>query len=144
MRYLKDPDYFHNKSRKRRAMKRNAMTDDTAKKFQHSDRCAYCGIEVSTEADPYSDNKANVEHKQPIARGGSHTLDNLVTSCRVCNSSKSDKTLQEFTVERLGWEVDEIFGPIILIKDEIEPITQTYVDDLWIQVAMKAIREERV
>lgn len=49
--------------------------------------CAYCGRRgVRLECD----------HVLPVARGGSHDPDNLVTACFVCNRSKHDKTVEEW------------------------------------------------
>ena len=43
-------------------------------------RCAYCGNEA-TEAD----------HVIPKVKGGTDTMDNLVSACRRCNGSKQDR-----------------------------------------------------
>jgi 5-methylcytosine-specific restriction endonuclease McrA len=53
-------------------------------------RCAYClrpENEVGTLAR---------EHMLPLSRGGSNRAENLVPSCKPCNSSKHDKTPMEF------------------------------------------------
>ena len=50
--------------------------------------CVYCGSDVSD--DPQCD------HIFPISRGGENRLDNLATSCRSCNSSKGDRTPEEW------------------------------------------------
>lgn len=49
--------------------------------------CKYCGIAGGT---------LEIDHIQPISKGGSEALDNLATSCRRCNRQKKDKTLEEF------------------------------------------------
>lgn len=48
--------------------------------------CAYCGIEGR-------DAELQIDHIIPVAKGGSHHISNLITSCRTCNQSKgvSDK-----------------------------------------------------
>lgn len=57
--------------------------------FERDDfRCVYCGADVS--ADPQCD------HVHPISRGGANAAENLVTACRHCNSSKGDKTPEEW------------------------------------------------
>ncbi|MBA3833743.1 MAG: HNH endonuclease [Chthoniobacterales bacterium] len=48
--------------------------------------CAYCG----------SDANLHIDHVIPLARGGSNTFDNLVTSCGPCNQSKGTKLLAEW------------------------------------------------
>lgn len=45
-------------------------------------RCAYCAIELA---------KVTIDHVIPLAKGGCHSIDNLVPACRSCNSSKSDR-----------------------------------------------------
>jgi len=51
-------------------------------------RCVYCGCDVSM--DPQCD------HIHPISRGGANSVENLATACRPCNSSKGDKTPEEW------------------------------------------------
>jgi 5-methylcytosine-specific restriction endonuclease McrA len=50
-------------------------------------RCAYCGRRADT-----------IDHVVPRSRGGTHTWDNCVAACRVCNSRKADRLIEE-----LGW-----------------------------------------
>lgn len=50
------------------------------------DRCAYCG----------STAKLTIDHRIPLFRGGSNTLDNLTLACRPCNSRKGVRTDVEF------------------------------------------------
>jgi hypothetical protein len=49
--------------------------------------CAKCG------ASPSSDHtvELEVDHMQPLARGGSNGIDNLQTLCRKCNQGKKDR-----------------------------------------------------
>jgi 5-methylcytosine-specific restriction endonuclease McrA len=47
--------------------------------------CAYC-------YKPFPVNELTVDHMQPISRGGTNTIDNLVPACKPCNSRKKDKT----------------------------------------------------
>ena len=55
-------------------------------------RCAYCGI---TEEDS---KKAQGQylHKEHVIHDGSNKIDNCVPSCRSCNSSKRQMSLEEF------------------------------------------------
>lgn len=46
--------------------------------------CQYCG-----------DGAENVDHVVPRSRGGAHQWDNVVASCRGCNSRKKDRTPAE-------------------------------------------------
>lgn len=49
--------------------------------------CQYCGVRGT---------KLECDHKHPVARGGSHDDENLVTACRTCNRSKRDKLVTEW------------------------------------------------
>jgi 5-methylcytosine-specific restriction endonuclease McrA len=49
--------------------------------------CVYCGKRADT-----------IDHVVPRSRGGTHSWENCVAACRVCNSRKADRL-----VEELGW-----------------------------------------
>lgn len=49
-------------------------------------RCEYC-----TAQSEYAYHTFTVDHIQPLASGGSNTLDNLAYACRHCNSCKRDQ-----------------------------------------------------
>lgn len=51
-------------------------------------KCQYCG----------SNKQLTVDHIIPLSKGGTNEIDNLITSCRYCNSKKHDKTPEE-----MGW-----------------------------------------
>lgn len=51
--------------------------------------CAYCQGPLETFG-------SAVDHIMPLARGGSHTLDNLTVTCQPCNRAKGDLTRAEF------------------------------------------------
>lgn len=53
-------------------------------------RCAYCGKRADT-----------IDHVIPRSRGGTHTWDNCVAACRLCNSRKADRLLSE-----IGWTLE--------------------------------------
>lgn len=38
----------------------------------------------------------NLEHKQPLSRGGTNEYNNLAVSCHRCNCKKNNKTLEEY------------------------------------------------
>lgn len=50
-------------------------------------RCQYCGAAAE-----------NIDHVVPRSRGGTHTWDNVVASCRPCNMRKEDRLLAETTL----------------------------------------------
>ena len=47
-------------------------------------RCQYCGAPAE-----------NIDHVIPRSRGGSHSWDNVVASCKRCNTAKEDRLLEE-------------------------------------------------
>jgi 5-methylcytosine-specific restriction endonuclease McrA len=47
-------------------------------------RCQYCGAQAE-----------NIDHVVPKSRGGAHIWENVVASCRRCNSAKEDYLLEE-------------------------------------------------
>lgn len=47
-------------------------------------KCQYCGIRVTEKT-------ASIDHVIPQSKGGKGSWDNLSTSCRKCNSIKSDR-----------------------------------------------------
>jgi len=49
-------------------------------------RCGYCGSDDHIEAD----------HRTPLNRGGSNTIDNIIPACRRCNRRKHTMTETEF------------------------------------------------
>lgn len=49
--------------------------------------CQYCGERGK---------KLECDHVVPVARGGSHRTENLVTACFACNRSKRDKLIEEW------------------------------------------------
>lgn len=51
--------------------------------------CWYCGRAVQRP-------QITLDHLTPIVRGGTHSLMNIVASCRTCNSAKGAMTLEEF------------------------------------------------
>lgn len=71
----------------RRARKRSAPINDfTARQWHelktlYRGRCAYCGQR----------RRLTIDHVQPLAKGGAHTMSNIVPACQSCNSRKCDR-----------------------------------------------------
>jgi 5-methylcytosine-specific restriction endonuclease McrA len=61
--------------------------------------CQYCGVYCydSWVNDPKA---LTIDHGTPIVGGGSNQIDNLITSCRECNLTKSDKRFDSFEEAR--------------------------------------------
>ena len=53
--------------------------------------CWYCGAFLNPFFGDF-----HIDHVQPTSRGGSEAYDNRVPCCNHCNSSKHNKTLEEF------------------------------------------------
>lgn len=77
---------------RRRARKRQAgvlrVTDSDIARLagRHSGRCAYCVTR------PWE----HLDHVIPIARGGRHSIGNLLPACQPCNQSKNSRLLAEW------------------------------------------------
>lgn len=76
-----------------RAIRGNYVRDQIRKKVRKAvflrdgEKCMYC----QTTTGPW-----HLDHVLPVSRGGDSTADNLVVACVPCNSSKSDKTPEEW------------------------------------------------
>lgn len=71
------------------ALSDGTVTDTTLKLLYEQTLCTYC--EKDTPED-----KRTVDHVVPLAKGGLHSSSNLVMACRSCNSSKQERTLEEW------------------------------------------------
>jgi hypothetical protein len=69
------------------AISANKRHDVFMKTFYH---CAYCGKILSDTDD------LTIDHKNPVAKGGTDEIDNLFGCCRSCNQIKADSTVSEF------------------------------------------------
>lgn len=67
--------FVHVPYRRRAALSRRGVF------LRDSHACQYCGRPAE-----------NVDHVQPRSRGGPHDWENVVASCRRCNSRKKDRT----------------------------------------------------
>lgn len=65
-------------------------------------KCQYCGATAPETV-------LHVDHIEPVSRGGSNDLTNLITSCSGCNLGKSDKPLSEnAAVQKSRAQLDEL------------------------------------
>lgn len=59
----------------------------------HNGICALCGGKVNIKADINSDEYPSIDHVLPVAKGGTHTWDNVQLAHRRCNTIKSDSLM---------------------------------------------------
>ena len=93
-RYLsKNKEWNAEKSQKRRARLREAETFlITEKELRrlYNQPCVNC----------YSTEDQSLDHCIPISRGGRHSVGNLQTLCKSCNSKKHRRTIMEWRLDR--------------------------------------------
>ena len=61
----------------------SSLFDDERLKIENGTRCVYCG----------SKENLTIDHLFPRIKGGADNIENLVCSCKSCNSSKGKKDL---------------------------------------------------
>jgi DnaD/phage-associated family protein len=66
----------------------NSLRFEVFQRDEHT--CQYCGRKAPEV-------ELQVDHLIPVARGGTDHFENLITSCRECNSGKSAKLIKHFT-----------------------------------------------
>jgi len=87
--------YFKERDHRRRARMRFVKTSPCLLKIRElrkATTCHWSGVRL---------NAITIDHVIPIARGGSHTPDNLVAACLRCNSSKRERLPQEWVRQRI-------------------------------------------
>lgn len=79
--------HHHYRARARGADGAFTLEDVERMKEMQAGLCAYCGL-------PYG--RYQIEHKQPLSRGGTNWPGNLCLSCASCNRRKNAKTEADF------------------------------------------------
>ena len=98
----------HNDSAERQAKYRQVRTewllqgDVTRQQLikcfeEHNGKCAYCGIEIKKPRFTPLDHRG-FDHIIPRAKGGEHTISNIVVCCRRCNELKGDNDVKHNTI----------------------------------------------
>ena len=94
------PEMNAAKSQRRRARERSCktflVTKDEIKKL-YSQPCNFCG----------SNEEITIDHCIPLVRGGDHSIGNLQTLCKPCNSGKRHKTNMEWRMYNLKLRLKE-------------------------------------
>ncbi len=62
-------------------MKEHELEEWEQKKAEYNFRCAYCGEKT----------KLTKDHVQPVSKGGTDKIENIVPACRPCNHRKRAK-----------------------------------------------------
>ena len=71
--------------------------------------CEYCGKKVTE--------RIVKEHRVPVSRGGSDHISNIAVSCVPCNSSKGNRTDEEFMRLRARWMANPL--PIAEAQEKV-------------------------
>ena len=96
-------------------------------------KCQYCGASAP-------DVILNVDHINPVAKGGVNDILNLVTSCFTCNSGKSDRKISDNSAVTLQKkQLDELSER----RSQIEMLIKwkTIVEDKSFEVREMAVTE---
>jgi 5-methylcytosine-specific restriction endonuclease McrA len=90
-----NPEAQRERGRRRRARKYDAINKSSLKvtakdietlKNNFGQSCAYCGAVA----------KITIDHVVPLAKGGTHEIENLLPCCQSCNSSKNCTPLKSW------------------------------------------------
>lgn len=93
-------------------MSMRSTFDDEKIKFKYPQSCCYCG----------SKDNLNIDHLIPKIKGGIDSADNLVLSCRSCNSSKRDRDV-------LLWLKYKGLNPSILLLRRYIKLVSKYCEE---------------
>lgn len=93
----KNREHVRRKNSARHARKMGASGYHTATEFRtlceaREWRCAYCKCQLDTKS-------VTEDHRIPLSRGGSDSIDNIAPCCAQCNSSKGPRTDLEFAAD---------------------------------------------
>jgi 5-methylcytosine-specific restriction endonuclease McrA len=89
-------------------------------------RCCYCGEKKKPRELTY-------DHVVPRSRGGRRTFENIVTSCRPCNSRKGDRTPVEAGMKmhyRSRQPTELTLQPLLLDLSKVPPQWEPYLGTL--------------
>jgi 5-methylcytosine-specific restriction endonuclease McrA len=79
-----------NKGLREQTMSMTSLYQDERLKMTVPQACYYCG----------STSKLSVDHLIPRIKGGADESDNLIWACRSCNSSKRDRDMMKWMLDR--------------------------------------------
>jgi 5-methylcytosine-specific restriction endonuclease McrA len=92
-----NPDKHAARMSRRRARKLNAPQGDPVEAAAYAQIlregiCEVCGSKGPIE----------IDHIEPLSKGGAHDWTNMAGLCKSCNASKGDKSLLHFLLDRRG------------------------------------------
>jgi 5-methylcytosine-specific restriction endonuclease McrA len=111
--------------RKKRAKRRaavNATVDKITRQQwesildDHCGRCFYCGLGFE---------KMTMDHFTALARGGDHSIDNIVPACSSCNTSKNAQDPFIFSEKK---------GRTIVLKEDIKKSEKNILNEILISI----------
>ncbi|ENI0651901.1 HNH endonuclease [Salmonella enterica] len=73
-------------------------------------RCAYCGAVLSNDS-------FTIDHVIPKHHGGNNAIENLLASCRMCNTTKGTKTIEQW---RRFYAVKKVTGAAIFGQEQVD------------------------
>ena len=86
--------------------------------------CQYCKKRIGEIKD------ITLDHIEPRTNGGQHSSDNLVTSCRSCNSRKRDQTLVAFVGSKSAKKIKRQAKKSLPVVDQPSGMFDSYLDNL--------------
>lgn len=107
------------------SMKIRSLYYDERLKMIFPQACCYCG----------SMEKLSLDHLIPKIRGGVNEADNLVWSCRCCNSSKQGQDMLEWMNKK------EKFPPILLLRRYLKIIAKYCEDREIMDMSLEEVKE---
>lgn len=84
-------------------------------------RCVYCNVDLSNVAN----DARTIDHITPRDFGGNNDVTNLVTSCRRCNDTKRNMTLQQ-------WAKRININPATVIEQSHKPLPDRKIIRTWL------------
>jgi len=75
-------------------------------------QCFYCEKPMRRDVRARHPDRATIEHRVPVSRGGSDRDGNVVAACRACNTRKGERSEEAFrqSLQSRGGELPSLFG----------------------------------
>lgn len=91
-------------------MKRKSIPANVRKRIyeKYRGRCAYCG-------NPIEYKEMQIDHMEPLAKGGADSEENYMPACRTCNHYKSTLTVEQFR-EQIGLLTKRLVDRVYIYK----------------------------